>query len=177
MDDPVLPDGAIGLDLGDIVIEFRQETRKLVVLHKATGYHYTLQAAPRSGIIDVHRTSRDPSGITRHQTVFAMLGARLLPVLHELEGLMREFLALVRPLRIGCLHHRHISIVRGLEPTTPAKIAAITRKRKKRLVLGSGPISRTRFPSGISGGDLGVAGYCVLALPSQPQDRPGPQGH
>jgi hypothetical protein len=138
MDAPLLPQGANGLDLGDVVIEFRQETRKIIALHKASGDHYTMQAAPRSGIIDVHRTWRDQEGTARHQTIFAMHGHQLVPLLQELSWVFVEFLRLVRRLRVGWLHHRHITIVRGLEPTTHDEIAAVTsahRKHKKRLVF------------------------------------------
>ena len=138
MDAPLLPHDANGLDLGDVVIEFRQETRKIIALHKSSGDHYTMQAAPRSGIIDVHRTWRDLEGTTRHQTLFAMHGHQLVPLLQELPWIFAQFLTLVRRLRIGWLHHRHITIMRGLEPITHDEIAAVTRvhaKHKKRLVL------------------------------------------
>jgi hypothetical protein len=138
MDAPLLPQGANGLDLGDVVIEFRQEARKIIALYKASGDHYTMQAAPRSGIIDVHRTWRDRDGTTRHQTIFAMHGHQIVPLLQELSWVLVEFLGLVRRLRIGWLHHRRITIVRGLEPTTHDEIAAVMRvhrKHKKRLVF------------------------------------------
>lgn len=46
-----------------------------------------------------------------------------------------ELLGLLRPLRLGWLKHRNIGIARGIEPGADAEIAAVTRKRKKRLTL------------------------------------------
>jgi hypothetical protein len=47
----LLPHGADGLDLGDVVTEFRQETLKIIALHKASGDHYTMQAEPREPLL------------------------------------------------------------------------------------------------------------------------------
>src|SRR5260370_17202355 len=46
-----------------------------------------------------------------------------------------ELLGLVRPLRLGWLKHRNIGIARGIDPVSDDDIAAVTRKRKRRLTL------------------------------------------
>lgn len=46
-------------------------------------------------------------------------------------------LAEIRPLRLGWLKHRNIGIARGIEPVSDEDIAAVTRKRKKRLALNA----------------------------------------
>ena len=39
------------------------------------------------------------------------------------------------PLRLGWLKHRHIAIARGIDPVSDEDIAAVTRKRKRKLAL------------------------------------------
>lgn len=73
-----LPHGASGVEVGDFVINFCSD--KVVALAKYGDTHYTLHAGHASGVLDLHRTWRDPDGTERHQTVFchATLGfARL----------------------------------------------------------------------------------------------------
>jgi len=130
-----LPHGASGIEFGDFVIELRKD--KVVALAKNRDEHYTLHAGEASGILDLHRTWREADGIERHQTVFAIQRSDLPAVLAELSSVPTGILCLFRPLRVGWLHWNNIGVVRGLNPTTDADIAAITRKRpgKKRVIV------------------------------------------
>lgn len=49
-------------------------------------------------------------------------------------GGFRPPLGLLRPLRLGWLKHRNMGIAR-IEPVSDSDIAAVTRKRKKRVAL------------------------------------------
>jgi hypothetical protein len=113
-------------------IEFRAD--KIVIVPKADdkAAHYTLHAGLNSGVIDLHATSGD--GET-HRTLFAVRKDDLLGLLQEMAPIVPELLGLLRPLRLGWLKHRNIGIARGIEPVADDEIAAVTRKRKKRLVL------------------------------------------
>jgi hypothetical protein len=46
-----------------------------------------------------------------------------------------ELFGLLRPLRLGWLKHHNIGIAYGIDPVSDADIAAVTRKRKRRLAL------------------------------------------
>jgi hypothetical protein len=132
---PKLPHGASGIEFGDFVIEFCKD--KVVALAKNRDEHYTLHAGQASGILDVHRSWRGVDGIERHQTVFAMQRSDLPALLAQLYPLTIGMFRLFRRLRIGWLHWHNIAIVRGLDPTSDADIAAITRRRpgRKRIVI------------------------------------------
>jgi hypothetical protein len=108
-----------------------------VVLAKDRGEHYTLHAGHKSGILDVHRTWRDPAGIERHQTVFAMHHADLPAFLNEFASMTTGIIRLLRRLRPGWLYRHGIGIIRGLEPLSDGDIAAVTRRRsgRKRIVV------------------------------------------
>jgi hypothetical protein len=56
-------------------------------------------------------------------------------LLQDIASVLPEVLGLMRPLRLGWLKHRNIGIARGIEPVSDSDIAAVTRKRKKRLAL------------------------------------------
>jgi hypothetical protein len=59
----------------------------------------------------------------------------LLGLTQEMAPVVPKLLSLLRPLRLGWLKHRNIGISRGIEPVSDSDIAAVTRKRKKRLAL------------------------------------------
>jgi hypothetical protein len=130
-----LPHGASGIEFGDFVIEFRND--KVVALAKDRGEHYTLHAGHASGILDIHRTWRDPDGTERHQTVFAMRHADLSAFLADLSPLTSGMFRLFRRLRPGWLYRNNIGVVRGLDPLTDEDMAAVTRRRpgRKRIVV------------------------------------------
>jgi len=132
MEPYALPHGAKGIEGDEFAVEFRGD--KIVFVAKADGNttHYTLHAGPNSGVIDLHETAGD--GET-HRTLFAVRKDDLLPLLQEMAPAVPELLGLLRPLSLGWLKHRNIGIARGIEPTADSDIAAVTRKRKKRLAL------------------------------------------
>ena len=132
---PTLPHGATGIEIGNFVIEFRCD--KVVVLAKDRGEHYTLHAGHESGILDFHRTWRDPDGSERHQTVFAMRHSDLPAFLNEFASMTTGMVRLLRRLRPGWLYRHGIGIVRGLEPLSDEDIAAVTRRRpgRKRILV------------------------------------------
>lgn len=132
-DTTTLPYGAKGIEAGDIVLEHGKD--KIVMLAKSSGDHYTLQAGTQSGIIDLHRTWRDDNGVTHHEAVFAMHHEQLTDFLATFATAPGELRKLLRPLRVGWLARQGIGIMYGLDPTTDEQIAAVTRRRKKRLVL------------------------------------------
>ncbi len=132
MEPYVLPHGAKGIEGDDFAIEFRAD--KIVFVPKAVGNaaHYTLHMGANSGVIDLHETGGN--GET-HRTLLAVRKDDLLGLLQKMGPIVPELLGLLRPLRLGWLKHRNIGIARGIEPVADAEIVAVTRKRKKRLVL------------------------------------------
>ena len=127
-----LPHGAKGIEGDGFAVEFRAD--KIVFVPKADSKatHYTLHTGANSGVIDLHATGGD--GET-HRTLFAIRKDDLFGLLQEMAPIVPELLGLLRPLRLGWLKHRNIGIARGIEPVADAEIAAVTRKRKKRLTL------------------------------------------
>lgn len=132
MEPYALPHGAKGIEGDGFAVEFRGD--KIVFVPKADGNttHYTLHAGPNSGVLDLHETGGD--GETHH-TLFAVRKDDLLALFQEMAPVVPELLDLLRPLRLGWLKHRNIGIARGVEPVSDSDIAAVTRKRKKRLAL------------------------------------------
>jgi hypothetical protein len=98
------------------------------------GKHHTLHTEMHSGVIDLHETHPE-AGAADHRTLFAMHRDDLATVLAEAAPMLPEFLRLFRPLRLGWLKHRNISIARGVDPVSDDDIAAVTRKHKRRLTL------------------------------------------
>jgi len=136
-----LPHGASGIEIGDLVIQAGKD--KVVVLAKGRGEHYTLQAGHASGVLDIHSTSEDRScSNERHQTVFAMRRADLADFLNDLMPVTTGMLRLVRRLRLGWLYRNNIGIVVGLDPLTDEDMAAITRRRRKRIVVDEDHLRR-----------------------------------
>jgi hypothetical protein len=132
MEPYALPFGAKGIEGDGFAVEFRGD--KIVFVPQADGSnaHYTLHADPNSGVIDLHETRSD--GKT-HRTLFAVRKDDLLGLLQDTATVVPELLGLMRPLRLGWLKHRNIGIARGIEPVSDSDIAAVTRKRKRRLVV------------------------------------------
>jgi hypothetical protein len=127
-----LPHGAKGIEGDGFAVEFRADKIVFVPRADRKATHYTLHTGANSGIIDLHATGGD--GET-HRTLFAVRKDDLFGLLQEMAPIVPELLGLLRPLRLGWLKHRNIGIARGIEPVGDAEIAAVTRKRKKRLVL------------------------------------------
>jgi hypothetical protein len=125
--------GAKGIEVGDFVLQ--QGKDKIVLLAKSSDEHYTFQVGTRSGIMDLHRTWRDQNGATHHDTLFAIHHEQLPELLTSVATAPCEFFRLLRPLRVEWLARHGIGIVHGLDPVTDEQIAAITRRRKRRLVL------------------------------------------
>jgi hypothetical protein len=138
MSDCSLPDGARGIECDDFAVEFRGDKIVFVVKTANTGKHYTLQAGAKSGVIDLHETFDRPGESDQHRTFFAVRRDDLIALLGQSGPMLGELLGLLRRLRIGWLKHRNIGIARGVDPVSDADIAAITRKRRKRLVLDAG---------------------------------------
>jgi hypothetical protein len=141
-----LPHGASGVEVGDFVINFCSD--KVVALAKYGDTHYTLHAGHASGVLDLHRTWRDPDGTERHQTVFAMRRSDLHGLLADLSSVTIGIFRLLRRLRLGWLHRNNIGIVWGLDPTSDQEIAAVTRRRRgKKLVVDEDKLrDNTRVP-------------------------------
>ena len=128
-----IPHRAVGFDLGELAIEFRQD--KVIFIRKSLGDHYTIQLDTPSGVLDVHRTWKSESGREQHKTVFAMRRSEIPNLIRELSPVTAGLLTF-RRLRVGWLARNNIGIARGLELATTDEIAKVTRKaRRKRLVL------------------------------------------
>ena len=127
-----LPHGARGFELEGLAIEFCGD--KLLWIDRNRAEHYTMHMGSSSGVLDVHRTWTDADGL-HHQTVFAIKLSELPKALEDLAEtpLLQNLLQLYRPLRIGWLKRHGIMLVRGLDIVDNDAMAAITRKRKKRL--------------------------------------------
>lgn len=120
-----------GLDHEKFAVSF--QSGKILVTPKDKGdIHYILHLSGKSGTIDFHETIRGVDGQKRYRTLFSMRK-------HDLEQLLCEITlpaiqaltGILRPLRVGWLHHRRIAVVTGLLPTEQ-EIPGITRMRKKR---------------------------------------------
>lgn len=138
MGDFSLPHGALGIEAEDFAIELRGDKIVFVVKTAGAGKHYTLQTGSKSGVIDLHETLDRPGESNQHRTLFAVRRDDLIALLGQSGPMLGELLGLLRPLRIGWLRHRNIGIARGVDPVSDADIAAVTRKRRKRLVLDAG---------------------------------------
>lgn len=137
MDRTALRHGAKCIDGDGFAVEFRGD--KIVFVPKSVGggKHYTLHAGPDSGVMDVHETTIDAAGREQHRTLFALRKQDLLLALEDLSPMVLEVFGLLRPLRLGWLKHRNIGIACGIDPVSDADIAAVTRKRKRRLALNA----------------------------------------
>src|SRR5580692_2788304 len=89
---------------------------KKIVGFSATkpGAHVTFNFGGKSGIIDVHKTSETVLG--DRQTLYAIRSEDLPLLLTEIAAQfpLERFLSLVRPLRVGWLHHHHIGFITGM---------------------------------------------------------------
>ncbi|MGA2738551.1 MAG: hypothetical protein ABSG65_14035 [Bryobacteraceae bacterium] len=130
-----LPHGARGIEGEDFAVQFGDDKVVWVPKSAGAGKHYTFQAKPASGVIDLHETTMDADGREQHRTLFALRRDDLPPMLQELTPMVPELFRLMRPLRLGWLKHRDIAIARGIDPVTYDDIAAVTRKRRRRLIL------------------------------------------
>src|ERR1700694_3686062 len=111
-----LPHGATGIEIGNFVIEFRDD--KILAIAKDTAEHYTFHAGGTSGAIDIYRTWREADGTICHHTVFAMRHANIPSCLNDLTSMTSGMLRLFRRLRAGWLYRHGIGVVRGLDPVT-----------------------------------------------------------
>jgi len=100
-----------------------------------TELHYTFHAGPDSGVIDLHETKISADGQKHYRTLFALQQSDIPPLLQQLTPMVTDLLGLLRPLRLGWMRHRGISVARGVEPITDQDIAAVTKKRKHRLLI------------------------------------------
>ena len=131
----MLPHGAKGIEAEDFAVQFGHDKVVFVPKSAGSGTHYTFQAKPASGVMDVHETTIDADGMEHHRTLFAMRRDDLPAMLAEFVPMVEELLGMLRPLRLGWLKHNDIGIARGVDPVSDEDIAAVTRKRKRRLVL------------------------------------------
>lgn len=120
-----------GLDHEKFAVAF--QLGKIVFTPKDMGdVHYTLHFGGKSGTIDLHETTRDADGQKQYRTLFSMRKSDLEQLLCEIAiPAIQALTGILRPLRLGWLHHRRIVILTGLFPTEQ-EIPAITRMKKKR---------------------------------------------
>ena len=135
MDRYTLPHGAKGIEGEDFAVLFGDDKVVFVPKSAGNGTHYTFQAKPASGVMDLHETAIDADGREQHHTLFAAGVDELPLVLQELAPMVPELLRLLRPLRLGWLKHRNIGIARGIDPVSDDDVAAVTLRRKRRLTL------------------------------------------
>lgn len=134
MDRYSLPHGAKGIEAEAFAVAFGGD--KIVFVPKSEGAkHYTLHAGPKSGVIDLHETEPAAGGGNQHHTLFAVRYEDLAALLGEATPMLREFLDLLCPLRLGWLKHRNIGIARGIDAVSDDDVAAFTRKRGGRLTV------------------------------------------
>jgi hypothetical protein len=135
MEEHSLPDGAKSIENDEFAIVFGDD--KIVFVPKGEGRekHYTLHAGFRSGVMDLHETAIDDAGRKRHRTLYAVRRDDLSAVLRTVAPIVPALLRMLRPLRLGWLKHRKIGIARGIDPVSNDDIAAITRKKQRRLTF------------------------------------------
>ena len=130
-----LPHGARGIEGDNFVLQFCADKIVLVPKAAGSGRHYTIHAGPGADVLDVHETEMRSGHSERHHTLFAMRRDNIPSALATVALLLPELLGLLRPLRLGWLKHRKIGIARGIDLVTDQDIAAVTRKRKRRLIF------------------------------------------
>jgi hypothetical protein len=130
-----LPHSAKGIEGDEFAIEFRGDKVVVIARSAGMGEHYTLQAGPKSGVIDLHKTQPNREAGDPHRTLFAMRRDDLPGILGQFEPMVEELVNLLRPLRVGWMHRHSIGIARGVNPVSDEDIAAVCRKRKRRLSL------------------------------------------
>lgn len=143
MDRYSLPHGAKGFEVEDFALAFGAHKAVFIAKPRADGQpveqetetHYTLHAGADSGVVDLHETTIAADGQKYYRTLFALRTNDLPSVLQQLAPMIGELLGLLRPLRLGWMMHRGIGIARGIDPMSDQDFAAVTRKRKRRLVL------------------------------------------
>ncbi len=135
MDRYGLPHGAKGIEAGGFAVTFSGDKIVFIPKSEGAGKHYTLHAGPKSGVIDLHETEPAADGGEQHRTLFAVRHDDLATMLGEVTPMLRKFLDLLRPLRLGWLKRKNIGIARGIDPISDEDIAAVTRKRKGRLTV------------------------------------------
>lgn len=120
-----------GLDHEKFAVSFQPD--KIVFTSKDQGdIHYTLHLGGKSGLIDFHETTRDADGQKQYRTLFSMRRQDFEQLLREIAlPAIQALTGILRPLRLGWLHHRSITVVTGLLPTEQ-EIPVITKMRKKR---------------------------------------------
>jgi len=130
-----LPHDAKSIESDEFAIVFGDD--KIVFVPKAEGKekHYTLHAGYRSGVIDLHETETDDGNRKRHRTLYAIRRDDLPAVLSSVASIVPALMGMLRPLRLGWLKHRKIGIARGVDPISNDDIAAITRKKQRRLTF------------------------------------------
>ena len=104
--------------------------------------------------MDLHETTIDADGREQHRTLFALQRDDLPPMLQELTPMVPERFRLMRPLQLGWLTHRDIAVARGIDSVTDNEIAAVTRKRRRRLTPDAQTIRTEHLRAGVSGGGL-----------------------
>jgi len=136
-----------GFDHEKFAISF--QPNKIVFTPKDKGdIHYTLHLGGNSGTIDLHETTKGTDGQKHYRTLFSMRKSDLEQLLREIAfPTIQALTGILRPLRLGWLHHRRIAVVTGLFPTEQ-EIPAITRiKKKRRLAIDEQAlISNLRAP-------------------------------
>lgn len=143
MDGFSLPHAARVIEGKDFVIAFGSHKVVFISEHRSgcdlseqgMETHYTLHAGPGSGVIDLHETKTFADGQKRHRTLFAWRTEGIPALAQQLVPMLYAFLSLLRPLRLGWMMHRGIGVARGIDPVGDQDIAAVTRKRKRRLIL------------------------------------------
>jgi hypothetical protein len=145
MDRYSLPHGAKGIEADGFAVNFAGDKLVFIPKSEGAGKHYTLHAGPKSGVIDLHETEPAADGGEQHRTLFAVRHDDLPALLGEATPMLREFLNLLRPLRLGWLKRKNIGIARGIEPVSDEDIAAVTRKHKRRLNLDEGLYEQNVF--------------------------------
>ncbi len=131
-----LPHRARGMDFDKFSWEARPDGKVHFFSKGPGGFHWTLHPDTGSGVFDVHETWLNPNGTEVHNTLLMIKSGDLLQMLNELgpvvvPGLLAQF----RPLSLGWLKRRKLTIVRD-QPYTPSELAAVTeRNRRKRLEL------------------------------------------
>ncbi len=124
-----LPHNAKGIDHETFAVELR--SGKIILTPKDKGdTHYTVNLDGKSGIIDVHETSRDAAGNSRHKTIFALKKSDLGPFIQEISSVALPIYGrLYRRLRLGWLAHRNIGVITVIP--TDQELAVLTEKRRK----------------------------------------------
>ena len=140
-----VPVGVQGLDLGEVVILFRDD--KLVLAVKGASEHTTLHFGPSTQVLDIHKTRVEEGGVESHTTIFTIPHSKLAAMIEEIApAAVNASAGILQPLRPGWMLRNQIEAVVGLIPPESEFLTVMKVRKRKLMVDHEKLIARARAP-------------------------------